>query len=63
MPAVLAEVAFISSRKDAQHLESSAYREKVAKALYQGIRNHVARRDARILSATNLRDSSPVAAP
>lgn len=63
MPAVLAEVAFISSRKDAKFLESSAYRDKVAKALYQGIRNHVARRDARILSATNLRDSAPVAAP
>jgi N-acetylmuramoyl-L-alanine amidase len=62
MPAVLAEVAFMSSRKDAQRLESSAYRDKVAKALYQGIRNHVARRDARILSATNLRNSSTVAA-
>jgi N-acetylmuramoyl-L-alanine amidase len=62
MPAVLAEVAFISSRKDAQRLASSAYRDKVAKALYQGIRNHVARRDARILSATNLRSASSVAA-
>jgi N-acetylmuramoyl-L-alanine amidase len=63
MPAVLAEVAFISSRKDARSLESAAYRDKVAKALYQGIRNHVARRDARILSANNLRDSSSVGAP
>jgi len=58
MPAVLAEVAFISSRKDAKHLQSSNYRDKVAKALYQGIANHVARRDGRILSATNLRASS-----
>ena len=58
MPAVLAEVAFISSRKDAKRLESSAYRDKVAKALYQGIANHVARRDGRILSATNLRAST-----
>jgi len=62
MPAVLAEVAFISSRKDAQRLGSSAYRDRVAKALYQGIHNHVARRDARILSATNLRSSSSLAA-
>lgn len=60
MPAVLAEVAFISSRKDAKRLESSAYRDKVAKALYQGIAKHVARRDGRILSATNLRDSASV---
>jgi N-acetylmuramoyl-L-alanine amidase len=61
MPAVLAEVAFMSSRKDAQRLESAAYREKVAKALYQGIYNHVTRRDARILSATDLHSSATVA--
>jgi N-acetylmuramoyl-L-alanine amidase len=62
MPAVLAEVAFISSSKDVQRLESSAYRDKVAKALYQGIHNHVSRRDARVLSAINLTATATVAA-
>jgi N-acetylmuramoyl-L-alanine amidase len=61
MPAVLAEVAFISSSKDVQRLESSAYRDKLAKALYQGIHNHVSRRDARILSAINLTAATTVA--
>jgi N-acetylmuramoyl-L-alanine amidase len=62
MPAVLAEVAFISSSKDVERLESPAYRDKVAKALYQGIHNHVSRRDAHILSAINLTATASVAA-
>lgn len=61
MPAVLAEVAFMSSRKDAQRLESSEYRDRVAKALFQGIRNHLARRDASALAAFNVQSGSPVA--
>ncbi len=62
MPAVLAEVAFMSSKKDARRLESSDYREKVARALFQGIRNHVMRRDARVVAASTLHNSSTVAA-
>ncbi len=62
MPAVLAEVAFISSRKDAKRLETASFRDKVAKALYQGISNHVSRRDARILAASDLHSTTTVAA-
>lgn len=44
MPAVLAEISFMSTRKDAKRLESALYREQVASALYQGIARHVSRR-------------------
>jgi N-acetylmuramoyl-L-alanine amidase len=43
MPAILAEISFMSSSKDAKQLDSSAYREKVTEALYSGIANHVTR--------------------
>ena len=43
MPAILAEVSFLSSSKDAVQLDSADYREKVAQALYKGIANHIAR--------------------
>jgi N-acetylmuramoyl-L-alanine amidase len=44
MPAVLAEISFMSSSKDATQLDSSGYRDKVAEALYAGIANHLSRR-------------------
>ncbi len=37
MPAILAEVSFVSSPSDEAHLLSPAYREQIAEALYQGI--------------------------
>ena len=37
MPAVLAEVSFVSSPTDENNLESSEYRQRIAEALYQGI--------------------------
>lgn len=37
MPAVLAEVSFVSSPTDENNLQSSAYRQQIAEALYQGI--------------------------
>ena len=43
MPAVLAEISFISNKSDEPRLESAAYREQIAKALYSGIANHLAR--------------------
>jgi N-acetylmuramoyl-L-alanine amidase len=63
MPAVLAEVTFMSSRKDAQQLKSPAYREKVAKALYKGIASHVSRRDHQPVSIAELHNHRPAGAP
>jgi len=37
MPAVLAEVSFVSSPTDEDNLKSAAYRQQIAEALYQGI--------------------------
>jgi N-acetylmuramoyl-L-alanine amidase len=37
MPAVLAEVSFVSSPVDEDNLENSAYREQIANALYRGV--------------------------
>jgi N-acetylmuramoyl-L-alanine amidase len=37
MPAVLAEVSFVSSPADESELQRSAYRQQIAEALYQGI--------------------------
>ena len=37
MPAVLAEVSFVSSPTDENNLQSAEYRQRIAEALYQGI--------------------------
>ena len=37
MPAVLAEVSFVSSPADESELQRSAYRQQIAEALYQGV--------------------------
>lgn len=37
MPAILAEVSFVSSPEDESKLESSAYRQQIAEGLYKGI--------------------------
>jgi N-acetylmuramoyl-L-alanine amidase len=37
MPAILAEVSFVSSPADEDKLKSSNYRQNIAEALYQGI--------------------------
>ena len=41
MPAVLAEISFISSEADEQQLRTSTYRDRIANALYQGIAHNV----------------------
>lgn len=46
MPAVLAEISFLSSSKDATRLDSAEYRERVAKALYRGVAKYVSQRKA-----------------
>ena len=42
MPAILAEVSFVSSPADEENLKSSAYREDIAEALYKGIARYAA---------------------
>jgi N-acetylmuramoyl-L-alanine amidase len=37
MPAVLAEVSFVSSPSDEAHLRTPAYRQQIAEAIYRGI--------------------------
>jgi N-acetylmuramoyl-L-alanine amidase len=37
MPAILTEISFVSSPADEQKLQSTAYRQQIAEALYQGI--------------------------
>lgn len=42
MPAVLAEVSFVSSPSDERNLESDTYRQQIAEALYKGIARYAA---------------------
>jgi N-acetylmuramoyl-L-alanine amidase len=52
MPAILAEVSFVSSPTDENNLQSSAYRQQIAQALYEGIAHYEASsRDLKIASA------------
>jgi N-acetylmuramoyl-L-alanine amidase len=37
MPAILAEISFVSSPTDENNLQSSTYRQQIAEALYQGV--------------------------
>jgi N-acetylmuramoyl-L-alanine amidase len=42
MPAILAEVLFVSSPTDENNLQSSTYRQQIAEALYSGIARYQA---------------------
>jgi N-acetylmuramoyl-L-alanine amidase len=42
MPAILAEVSFVSSPTDEQNLQSENYRQQIAEALYKGVAHYVA---------------------
>lgn len=42
MPAVLAEISFVSSPTDEESLQSDSYRQKIAEALYKGIARYAA---------------------
>ena len=42
MPAILAEVSFVSSPADENNLQSSSYRQRIAEALYKGIARYAA---------------------
>ena len=37
MPAILSEISFVSSPADERNLQSEAYRQQIAEALYKGI--------------------------
>jgi len=41
MPAVLAEISFVSSPADEKNLQSSDYRQRIAEALYKGLTRYV----------------------
>jgi len=45
MPAILAEVSFVSSPDDESNLQSSTYRQRIAEALYQGLARYTAESD------------------
>src|SRR5580693_6163781 len=53
MPAILAEVSFVSSPTDENNLQSSTYRQQIAEALYSGIAHYQASsRPVKIASAS-----------
>ena len=56
MPAILAEVSFVSSPTDENNLQSSTYRQQIAEALYSGIAHYQA-------SNRNLKMASSSAKP
>lgn len=43
MPAILVETGFISNKQDAARLKSSAYRKKVAKGIYDGLKEYISK--------------------
>jgi N-acetylmuramoyl-L-alanine amidase len=54
MPAVLAEVSFVSSPADEDNLKSPAYRQQIAEALYQGVA-HYAKDSTQVQAASSNR--------
>jgi len=56
MPAILAEVSFVSSPTDENNLQSSTYRQQIAEALYSGIAHYQA-------STRNIKVASTAAKP
>lgn len=51
MPAVLAEVSFVSSPTDENNLQRSSYRQRIAEALYQGIARYAEQNRVKMASA------------
>ena len=41
MPSILVETGFLSNKNEAEKLRSSAYRKKIAKGIYDGIRDYI----------------------
>ena len=63
MPAVLAEISFLTNTKDAPRLESPGYRERIARALYRGIANHVKRNEHRPAAIADAGMHKPLVTP
>jgi N-acetylmuramoyl-L-alanine amidase len=59
MPAILAEVSFVSSPADESELERSAYRQKIARALFQGLVRYEASAKRERLAVTASERLSP----
>ena len=53
MPAILAEVSFVSSPDDENNLQSSTYRQRIAEALYQGVSRYTAEYDRMKLASAS----------
>jgi N-acetylmuramoyl-L-alanine amidase/putative methionine-R-sulfoxide reductase with GAF domain len=51
MPAVLAEVSFVSSPTDESNLQSSGYRQRIAEALYRGVARYAEESRVKMASA------------
>jgi N-acetylmuramoyl-L-alanine amidase len=49
MPSILAEVGFISNAEEENLLRKEAYRQKLAEALFQGIKRYVESRDPQVI--------------
>lgn len=49
MPSILAEVGFISNPEEEKLLRTESYRQAIAEALYQGVRNYVSERSPQML--------------
>jgi len=52
MPAILAEVSFVSSPTDENNLQSSNYRQRIAEAIYQGVARYEQSSRVKIASAS-----------
>ena len=57
MPAVLAEVSFVSSPTDENNLQSSSYRQQIAEALYQGVARYAEERDRVKVASASIKTS------
>jgi N-acetylmuramoyl-L-alanine amidase len=49
MPSILAEVGFISNPDEEKLLRKESYRQAIAEALYQGVRNYVSDRSPQMM--------------
>ena len=58
MPAVLAEISFVSSPADENKLQTEAYRQQIAEAIYQGVA-HYAAQSKRVNIASNSKKTRP----
>lgn len=58
MPAVLAEVSFVSSPTDENNLRNAAYRQRIADALYQGISRYAQESSRTKLASASLKNVS-----